>query len=205
MPYPSTGDSLINKILVEEYFKDIKNGFFIEAGACDGIFQSNTYYLETELNWTGILIEPNPIYSKECMDNRVKSIVYQCALDSFDCKNETTILYDVAPKGAMGTVGGGGIWNNDQLPYAIMHDKIPVKTLDSILDKENPKSIDFLSLDVEGYELNVLLGIDFNKYKPKVILVESFDNLIKDVDLVLSSYYKLDKKISERDYVYILK
>jgi FkbM family methyltransferase len=205
MPYPLTGDSAINKILVDEYFKDIKNGFFIETGSCDGIFQSNTYYLETELGWTGLLIEPNPLYAQECVHNRPRSKVYQCALDSFDHKEKTTILYDVAPKGAMGTIGGGGIWSNDKVPYAIVHNNIPVRTLNSILDDEMPNFIDFLSLDVEGYELNVLKGIDFNRYKPKIIVVESFDNFVEDVNLILSNYYKMDKKISERDYVYILK
>lgn len=204
MPYPNTGHSKINRIIVDEYFRDKENGFFIETGSCDGIFQSNTFYLETELNWTGLLIEPNPDYVKECVINRPKSKVYECALVSFDFEKEYTTLYSIAMKGAMGTIENRGMWK-DEKENPIIHDKISVRTLTSILDEVQPKEIDFLSLDVEGYELNVLMGIDFEKYKPKVIVVECHGDSINLIDNVLSKYYDLDNKISNIDYVYTVK
>ena len=203
MPYPSTGGSAINQIVVDEYFKNKRDGFFIETGSCDGIFQSNTFYLETELNWTGILIEPNPDYVKECIINRPKSKVYDCALVSDDFTDRHINLYSIACAGAMGTVGENGMWKNEwEVP--VVHEKVPVKTLTSILDEINPNEIDFFSLDVEGYELNVLKGLDFEKYKPKVILVECHGETIKPVNELLSRYYNLDNKISNIDYVYTL-
>jgi FkbM family methyltransferase len=204
MPYPDTGHSKINRIIVDEYFRDKEKGFFIETGSCDGIFQSNTYYLETELNWSGLLIEPNPDYAKECVINRPKSKVYECALVSFDFKKECTTLYSIAMKGAMGTIENRGMWINEKENF-IVHDKISVRTLTSILDEVQPKEIDFLSLDVEGYELNVLMGIDFEKYKPKVIVVECHDDSINLIDNILFKYYNLDNKISNIDYVYVIK
>ena len=45
MPYPSTGHSKINRIIVDEYFRDIRDGFFIESGACDGIFQLSLIHI----------------------------------------------------------------------------------------------------------------------------------------------------------------
>jgi FkbM family methyltransferase len=204
MPYPSTGHSIINKIIVDNYFQDKKNGFFIETGSCDGIFQSNTFYLETELNWTGLLIEPNPEYAKECIINRPKSKVYDCALVSSDYESDHTILYSLASKGAMGTVESRGIWKNEtEVP--IVYKKVPVRTLTSILEEIQPKEIDLFSLDVEGYELNVLRGLNFKKYKPKVIVVECHGESIIPVNNLLSVFYDLDNKISDRDYVYLLR
>jgi FkbM family methyltransferase len=204
MPYPSTGHSAINRILIDEYFRDIRDGFFIETGACDGIFQSNTYYLETELNWTGLLIEPNPTHVKECILNRPKSKVYDCALVSPNFEKKSTVLYSIAMAGAMGTVEDRGMWVNEQ-SIPDFYDNIPVRTLTSILDEVNPHSIDFFSLDVEGYEHNVLLGLDFEKYKPKIIVVECHGDRINPVHDLLINYYNLDNKISDRDYVYCLK
>ena len=204
MPYPSTGHSKINRIIVDEYFRDIRDGFFIESGACDGIFQSNTYYLETELNWTGLLVEPNPDYVGECIENRPNSNVYGCALVSPDYNEDTTVLYSIASKGAMGTVGDRGIWANEA-EKPVFHQNIPVRTLTSILDESNPPKINFMSLDVEGYEYSVLQGLDFSKYKPEVIVVECYGELIKPVDELLSTYYRMDNKITDRDYVYLVK
>jgi FkbM family methyltransferase len=204
MPYPSTGHSSINRIIVDEYFHDMRDGFFIETGSCDGIFQSNTFYLETELNWSGLLIEPNPNYVKECIVNRPKSKVYECALVSFDFKDDHTVLYSIASKGAMGTVEDRGMWINET-ETPVIHQKIAVRTLTSILDEIQPKEIDFFSLDVEGYEMNVLQGLDFEKYKPKIIVIECHGDTITPVHKILSPLYTMDNKISDRDYIYILK
>lgn len=204
MPYPSTGHSSINRIIVDEYFHDMRDGFFIETGSCDGIFQSNTFYLETELNWSGLLIEPNPNYVKECIVNRPKSKVYECALVSFDFKDDHTVLYSIASKGAMGTVEDRGMWINET-ETPVIHQKIAVRTLTSILDEIQPKEIDFFSLDVEGYEINVLQGLDFEKYKPKIIVIECHGDTITPVHKILSPLYTMDNKISDRDYIYILK
>jgi FkbM family methyltransferase len=204
MPYPSTGHSSINRIIVDEYFHDMRDGFFIETGSCDGIFQSNTFYLETELNWSGLLIEPNPNYVKECIVNRPKSKVYECALVSFDFKDDHTVLYSIASKGAMGTVEDRGMWINET-ETPVIHQKISVRTLTSILDEIQPKEIDFFSLDVEGYEINVLQGLDFEKYKPKIIVIECHGDTITPVHKILSPLYTMDNKISDRDYIYILK
>jgi len=204
MPYPSSGGSFINRIIVDEYFRDVRGGFFIEAGSCDGIFQSNTYFLETELNWSGLLIEPNPDYFKECIVNRPNSKVYNCALVSSKYSNNTIDLYSIACKGAMGTVGDRGIWENEsEIP--VIHKNIPTRTLTSILDEIKPNKIDFMSLDVEGYEVNVLSGLDLNKYKPRIILVEAFGDSIEKIKNITSEHYYLDNKISDRDYIFSLK
>ena len=126
------------------------------------------------------------------------------SLFSFDFKDNHTVLYSIASKGAMGTVEDRGMWINET-ETPVFHENIPTRTLTSILDETQPKEIDLFSLDVEGYELNVLEGLDFEKYKPKIIVVECHGETINPVNDLLSTYYGLDNKISDRDYVYLLK
>ena len=104
----------------------------------------------------------------------------------------------------MGTIENRGMWENES-ETPIIHQKIPAITLTTILDQVEPEKINLLSLDVEGYELNALRGIDFEKYKPEVIVVECYGDAIIPVHDLLSLHYGLDNKISDRDYVYILK
>jgi len=63
---------------------------------------------------------------------------------------------------------------------------VPARTLRSILDEVSEKEIDFLSLDVEGYELNVLKGLDLNKYPPKYMLVEA--RFREEIEAYISQY-----------------
>lgn len=66
-----------------------QNGFFIEAGANDGISQSNTLYFEKYMRWKGLLIEPIPDLAKKCRVNRPSCIVENCALVSSNFKNDS--------------------------------------------------------------------------------------------------------------------
>ena len=65
-----------------------ENGIYVELGALDGVFQSNTKWLEDELKWTGILIEPSPNKFKECKSNRSKNVIFNCACVSFEYEHD---------------------------------------------------------------------------------------------------------------------
>jgi len=142
-----------------DIYKD-RVGFFIEAGAHNGVFQSNTYPLEQK-GWKGLLVEPNPIFRDNLKLTRPGSIIEECALVSFDYK-EATIK--------------GSFFNDDPSGGCTeSHNttiEVPAKTLTSLLKKHNINEIDFFSLDVEGFEIEVLKGLDFNRYSPKYILFE---------------------------------
>jgi len=70
-------------------YLNFNNGFFIEAGANDGISQSNTLLYEKEFSWTGLLIEPNISKFLQCKNNRLNSIVENYALVSSNYLNES--------------------------------------------------------------------------------------------------------------------
>jgi len=142
------------------------NGFFIEVGANDGVIQSNTYVLEKDYNWNGILIEPSLTSFYNCKKLRTNSKCYNCALVSEDYKEEY-IRGDFNGH-LMSSVDGNRLHSDVRI-------KVKARTLTSILDENDVTKIDFFSLDVEGYELEVLKGLDFSKYQPVYILVEIYE------------------------------
>jgi FkbM family methyltransferase len=205
---PSLND-LDNKLAKYLNFKD---GFFIEVGANNGYSQSNTYYLEKMLGWQGVLIEAIPELYEMCRRQRRKAHVYNCALVAKDY-GESAIEIHFA--NLMSVVEGsrknyeaqakhiadGLRVQNLAESYTV---RVPARTLESILDEfSHPLKIDFFSLDVEGYELNVLKGLNLEKYRPKYILVEA--TFFDEVNSFLADRYELIEKMSYHDYLYRLK
>jgi FkbM family methyltransferase len=161
--------------LDEEVFKKQYNGFFIELGANNGLNQSNTAFLERERGWRGILIEPSPNSYIECVSNRPNSKCYNAACVSNDFSNN--YIEGDFNGHLMSSVNGIRSSNTSLI-------NISALTLESILDSygEIP-TIDFLSLDTEGYELPILKGLNLNKYRPRYMLIEiynwDYDNIIE--------------------------
>ena len=192
-------------------YLNFKKGFFIEVGANDGYSQSNTYYLETIQNWHGILIEGIPELYERCRKERPKSTVINCALVSNTYKHKTITMHYAH---LMSVVEGSLKSNEEQESHleagievqnldASYSLDVPAKTLETILDNtiKDWSMIDFFSLDVEGYELNVLEGLNLNKYRPKYILVEA--RFFEEVNDFLERHqYKLVEKMSYHDYFY---
>jgi len=148
------------------YLQDIEKGFFVEAGALDGLFMSNTKILE-DLGWNGLLIEPSHNAVLKCKENR-KATVEECALVSSDCIGHI-VMGDFSYDGE----GGLGAWSSiNRKHYGGQLVPVRARTLEEVFDSYGVSKIDFLSLDVEGYELEVLKGIDFKKVDISLILVE---------------------------------
>lgn len=149
------------------YLQGIENGFFVEAGALDGLFMSNTKILE-DCGWKGILIEPSKKAYNKCGQNR-KCIVENCALVSPDFKDEQA-YGDFFFDGEDGLGAWSGIHKHNYGVRAVAG--AWAVTLDRVLQKHGITKIDFLSLDVEGYEMEALKGINFSTTDITYILVE---------------------------------
>lgn len=149
---------------VDSVLGNKKNGYFIELGACDGILYSNTLFFERELNWNGICIEPNDIYYSHLEKNR------KCNTSNELVFSESDVLVDFSICEAV-----SGIVDNNIGPFTKKEKIVKKKTttLSNILDKfKAPNIIDYLSLDVEGQEYNILSTFQFDKYKFRCLTVE---------------------------------
>lgn len=196
-----------------EAYVDYENGFFVELGANDGINQSNTLYFERYRGWSGILIEPILHNFLSCKKNRSANTKIFCnACVSFDFKDRfVEIIYSnlmSIPVNLQSDIFNPVSHAQIGKQFLPSHEEnvsigAIARTLNSILLESNaPEIIDFLSLDIEGAELEVLKGIDHNKYKFKFILVENrnFDKL----NLYMNQNgYKFINNLSEHDYLFM--
>lgn len=156
-----------------------RTGFFIEAGAHDGVSLSNTFFLEN-IGWTGLLVEAHPELAEKCKKARPKSNVVHAALGPDN--GAATCDFQMV-------LGAGGV---DALSFSdatsahkdrIMREggkiqtvTVPCTSLNKLLSEQQAPRVDFLSLDVEGAEMLVLAGLDFDKWRPRVLAIEDNSN-----------------------------
>lgn len=195
-----------------EKYVDYDNGFFVELGANDGVTQSNSLYFELKRNWRGILVEPSPNNFLICKEQRsTNNSIFCNACVSFDYKEKyVDIVYadlmsisknlntDLNDKTEHIKVGKEYLKKNE----AIFEFGSIARPLNDLLIESNaPKLIDFLSLDVEGAELEVLKGINFEQFKFKYMLIEARD--FSRIEEFLSSHgYHLEEQFSGYDYLF---
>lgn len=171
----------------EHFFHDMKGGFFLDIGAHDGQSFSNTWYLEKNCNWFGICFEPLPHLYKKLKECRTCICVNACVsaiqgalpfLHIDGCDEMLSGLCGTYDQRALNAVMSdikqfGGDFKVLQLPSV---------RLDSVLEQFGVTHVDYLSLDTEGNELEILKTIDFSKITINVIDVENNYNepFIKD-------------------------
>jgi FkbM family methyltransferase len=134
-----------------------QHGFFVEVGAYEPVDSSQTFHLE-QRGWDGLLIEPVPAQAAKLKSDRRAKVI--CAACGSPKQHGTTLpLYCNGQLTSLIHKGGPPI-------------SVPVITLDSALDEAKATGVDFLSIDVEGAEVDVLQGFSFSKYRPRLILLE---------------------------------
>ena len=199
-------------IKLEKYI-NYNDGFFVELGANDGYTESNTIYLEIHKGWRGVLIEPSPNLFLSCTRTRKRNKIFCNACVGMDYDKK---YVDMEYANLM------SISSNLDVDMGVSNQEIYLKagrehlqtnqrnlkfgalarTLSSILDESNaPKEIDFLSLDVEGAELDVLRGVDFNNYSFKYMLIECRTIERLESYLLERGYQKIDK-LTHTDHLF---
>jgi FkbM family methyltransferase len=193
-----------------EKYLAFRGGTFIEAGANDGIAQSNSYFLENKYGWKGVLVEPVPKYFDMCRRARRVHTV-NCGLGPFEKDgSELEILAgglmslpvtvdekllhgrSVRQHASIGAREFGGA-----APELV---RTKVRALSNVLDELAIASVDFFSLDVEGFELEVLKGLDFTRHAPNYLLIET-EQYAAVLDF-LGNRYELIETLSHHDFLF---
>lgn len=172
MYYSQHGEDFI----LDKVFKNINDGFFVEIGCIDGRRFSNTLFFE-EKGWKGITVEAHPDYIESLTVNRPNSEVVPVAVGS---DNKSKVNFYADRRGSLSSLDKAREkeLKRDYSEYFSGYEPrvVEMRTLTSIFEEKGVKNIDFVSLDIEGGELDALNGLDFSKFKPSVFVIE-FDSL----------------------------
>jgi len=158
---------------LDAYFGHKREGFFVEVGAYDGVNLSNTYHFE-QLGWTGVLVEPDPENAAACRASRPRSKTFQCAAVGSPEVGEITFFQvaagEVFSTTALTDAHARRITGMGLAPVPM---RVVAKTLDAILEEADALAVDFVSIDVEGAEMEVLRGFDLLRWRPAIVVIES--------------------------------
>lgn len=172
--------------LIFDYLSPVREGIFVEVGANDPKDGSQSLRLE-EAGWRGLLVEPLSEHAAELRRLR-KAHVEEVACGPRD-RHDTIMQFKVA--GVASTLADEFI-NHKMVEQETR--PVHVVTLDSLLQKHGLDRIDFLSLDVEGYELEVLDGLSLERCRPAFILIEDRVRDLKRHDYLTAKGYKVVRR-----------
>lgn len=189
-------------VLSELEFK--RNGYFIEFGAANGVELSNTYLLEKDFGWCGILAEPAKRWHKDLRNNRTCHIETDCVWRD----SNSTVSFNEVESWELSTIDSFS--SSDQHSQARKDGKtyeVRTISLEDLLEKyKAPKKIDYLSIDTEGSEYEILRHFNFDKYQFKVITCEhNFQPVRENIYALLTGkgYVRKFEGISQFDDWYL--
>lgn len=143
-----------------------QNGFFVDFGASDGITFSNSYLLEKNFNWNGILCEPLPRHHKNLFNIR------DCHINTNCVYTETGKILTFSESVNEDMVSCLEQHRLDNKSYERSFNVLTISINDLLALYNAPRQIDYLSLDTEGGEYEILQTLDWSKYDVSAITVE---------------------------------
>ena len=200
----------IDKSLIDIVNK--RSGFYLEVGAYNGISESVSLRFEKELKWSGLLIEPNPLHFKYLKKNRSNNIclnficlskeylkkklyIKNLNLMSHIVDDKNKIYFKDYPIERINLLAKEANLGNFK-SY-----ECKIEMLENIFEKFNINIIDLAIIDVEGSELELLKGINFEKIKINYFCIESY-NFEKLNQFMINKNYEFLKKLHREDYVF---
>ena len=208
VPYYSHPSTRNDEWVVNEVFGGTRDGYYVEAGAFDGLTHSNTLTLERNFGWSGLLIEGNPEFAEQAKRNRPGNVFSSKALTPLHL-------------GSRGTMLQGGQWTGLQelmtRTFLDQHQtranpgiEVQTATLHEILEEANaPEIIDYLSLDIEGGELPVLMDYflrtprkDLRRFGCITVEYQNDSCLLQSFNILLDSFGYKFAKLSGWDAFY---
>ena len=174
------------------------NKIMIEVGAGPTTFYSMSKHFR-DSGWRCVCIDPNPKFNTA--HKKLGNEIYELAISNYNGESEFNIVSSGWDEEYDGISYSGLDIKYDMPNYKVDKILVKVKTLNSLLEELNIDKFDFISVDVEGSEIEVMEGFDTLKYSPKVILLENYTHDSKYESYMSSIGYKLNTKI-EYNYIF---
>ncbi len=194
--YSQEGEDLLLARIFEEL--QIGTGFFVDIGAHHPKRFSNTYYFYRR-GWRGINVDPLPGSKRMFERLRPRDITVECGVGA----KEGVLEYFSFNDPALNTFSATEARKKEVAPFRLVERlRIPVMPLGPLLDEYLPEGthIDFMTVDVEGFDHEVISSNDWSRYRPRVILIELLNTRIEDIEmhptsrLLFSHSYRLFAK-----------
>ena len=190
-------------VLSELSFKT--SGFFVDFGATNGVNLSNSFLLEKEFGWNGILAEPARCWHEALKKNRRASIETRCVWKQTD----STLTFNEVHNSDLSTISSyseSDRYSSERKNGQVY--EVETISLNDLLEKHQaPRKIDYLSIDTEGSEFDILKSFDFDKYSIQVITCEhNYTAKREEIYKLLKSkgYVRKYPELSEVDDWYVL-
>lgn len=163
-------------------------GTYVDIGSWHPVKSSNTYYFYVR-NWKGICIDPNPELKQLYKKIRPKDNFVNAGIGV----PNTSLNYYMLEESSMNTFSHDFIVKHKLESKIIKQISIPLFSLKEILDENLGKNdrLDFFDIDVEGLDLEVLKSNDWNKYRPKVIVIETDISIQDDIGSEIVKYLEI--------------
>jgi len=192
-------------VLAETKYK--RGGFFVEFGATNGIDFSNTHLLEQEFKWKGILAEPARVWAKQLLENRPSANIETLCVWK---DSNSSLMFNETNYPELSTIeyfSSKDMHAHSRL-IGVQYEVQTISLNDLLKKYSAPQDIDYLSIDTEGSEYEILNAFDFNKYNIKIITVEHNYTPQRELILNLLTGYGYERKyasVSDYDDWYIKK
>jgi len=164
-----------------------RGGYFVEFGATNGVSLSNTHLMEKEFGWSGILAEPARCWHDDLRQARTASIETRCVWS----KSREILNFCEVSNAELSTVNQFVDVDQHSETWRNRHSyNVETISLNDLLEEfKSPTDIDYLSIDTEGSEYQILVAFDFRKYRFKVITVEhNYTQMREKIKVLLEGF-----------------
>ena len=175
-----------DKFVYDNFFREKKNGYFLEIGAFDGIQGSNCLFFEKFKNWNGLAMEPSPTQFKKLRNNRKCKLINKAA----SAISEKMTFIEIDSSSSDSQLSGLEKYYPDKSQSVLKKNNlkkymVEALTFDEILKNVDKEVIDYCSIDIEGAETALIENFNFSNYKIKVLSIENnwpktikYDNIL---------------------------
>jgi FkbM family methyltransferase len=158
------------ELIIRHFFRDRRDGFYLDVGCYRPKQASTTYYLEEHLGWTGIGVDAQEKYARLWNIHRPNSKFFAYVVT--DKSGEVVTFHQ---SGAISSTEVENVEKWEKIhgrEYKIEPVELPTITIDDLLAREGVERIDFLSIDINGTEPTAMAGFDIQRYRPELVHIE---------------------------------